>query len=226
MVRRQILDRFAIDSAKVEVIHNGVEWKEMEKDFKGWETGRTASLSKWNLDPNCFHFLFIGNGYLRKGLDPLLEAMARLPNREIHLSVVGKDKRISFYQEKCKKLGLQNRVRFFGPQKEIRPFYQLADALAIPSFYDPFANVTVEALAMGLWVISSKTNGGHEILTPNNGAIIDNLLDVESVKDALLSALSRPKTSLSALAARRSVESFDFSRQLNTLMDACWPSER
>lgn len=226
MVRGQILDRFAIDPAKVEVIHNGVEWKEMEKDFNQWESGRAASLSKWDLDPNCFHFLFIGNGYLRKGLDPLLEAMARLPNREIHLSVVGKDKRISFYQEKCKKLGLSNRVRFFGPQKEIRPFYQLADALAIPSFYDPFANVTVEALAMGLWVISSKSNGGHEILSPGNGAIIENLLDVESVKDALLSAFSRPKTPLSALAARRSVEPLDFSKQLNTLMDACWPSER
>ena len=45
------------------------------------------------------------------------------------------------------------------------PFYQMADALVIPSFYDPFANVTVEALAMGLFVLSSKHNGGPEILT-------------------------------------------------------------
>ena len=46
------------------------------------------------------------------------------------------------------------------------PFYQQSDCLAIPSFYDPFANVTLEALAMGLYAVSSKTNGGHEILTP------------------------------------------------------------
>ncbi len=57
----------------------------------------------------------------------------------------------------------------------MRPFYQLADALAIPSFYDPFANVTVEALAMGLFVVSSRSNGGFEILDPSKGIIIENL---------------------------------------------------
>ena len=69
------------------------------------------------------------------------------------------------------KLNIQRRVTFFGPQKEIRPFYQFADALVIPSFYDPFANVTVEALAMGLFVVSSKSNGGHEILISSKMAL-------------------------------------------------------
>ena len=221
MVRRQILTRYKIDPAKVEVIHNGVEWSEMEGDFTSWKEGKAAALKKFQLDPGKFHFLFIGHGFLRKGLDRLLEALSLLPFRNFHLSVVGKDKRTGFYRDLVGRLGLKNQVRFFGAVAEIRPFYQLADALVIPSFYDPFANVTVEALAMGLFVVSSKYNGGSEILTPENGCIIERLLDPDSMTHALMQAVQRPKTGSSSQICRKSVSHLDFPKQLSKLIDAC-----
>ena len=121
-------------------------------------------------------------------------ALSRLKEKEFHLSVIGKDNRWEDYAALAEKLKIQSKVTFFGPQKEIRPFYQFADALVIPSYYDPFANVTVEALAMGLFVVSSKSNGGHEILTSENGTVISNLLDVDSVAESLSIALRHPKT--------------------------------
>lgn len=220
-VKGQILSRFKTDPNKIVVVHNGVEWSEMEPDFADWENARKGLFQKWGLDPNRFQLLFIGNGYLRKGLDPLLEALARRKCRDVQLSVVGKEKRIDAYQKKCSLRGLQDTVKFFGPQKEIRPFYQMADCLAIPSFYDPFANVTVEALAMGLHVVSSKWNGGCEILTKENGTVIENLLQPEAVDSALKSALQHPKTKASSQQIRNSVEPLDFSRQLKTLIRGC-----
>lgn len=213
MVRHQILERYQTDPAKIQVIHNGVEWDEMEADFAQWEEKR---LSK-----NRFHFLFIGNGYLRKGLDRLLMGLAQLRNRDFQLSVVGKEKKIDAYKAKVFQLGLQNQVHFYGPVPNIRLFYQQADALVIPSFYDPFANVTVEALAMGLYVVSSKFNGGHEILTPTNGTIIDDLLDSHSMVAALETALKHPKTRQNSHLIRESVKHLDFSQQLRTLVDSC-----
>ncbi len=221
MVRDQILSYYNVDSAKIQVVHNGVEWGEMQGDFERWEQGRASAFAKYGLDASLFHFLFIGNGYKRKGLDRLLEALASLDVRDFHLSVVGKDKAVGSYRAKTVRLGLGSRVRFFGPQSDIRSFYQFADALVIPSFYDPFANVTVEALAMGVFAVSSKQNGGHEILTPENGIVIEDLLDLDSLSEALKAALGRPKTPLSALKMRQSVKHLDFSNQLNTLMDAC-----
>ena len=221
MVRRQILTRYKIDPTKVEVIHNGVEWKEMEPDFRSWKGGKAAALQKHKLDPNKYHFLFIGHGFLRKGLDRLLEGLSLLPFRDFHLSVVGKDKRIDFYKDLAGRLGLKNHVRFFGPTTEIRSFYQMADCLVIPSFYDPFANVTVEALAMGLFVVSSKYNGGCEVLTGQNGCVVERLLEGESMSHALMQAVAKPKTDYSALACRTSVEHLDFSKQLTKLIDAC-----
>jgi UDP-glucose:(heptosyl)LPS alpha-1,3-glucosyltransferase len=149
-----------------------------------------------------------------------MKAMAHLKG-DFHLSVIGKDSEWQKYQALAQRLHLDQRIHFFGPQKDIRPFYQLADALAIPSFYDPFANVTVEALAMGLFVISSKTNGGHEVLQPHNGAVIGDLTNLDSIREALSDALRHPKTKDSALEIRQSVKHLDFSCQLHQLIESC-----
>jgi len=226
MVRREILNYYRIDPVKIEVIHNGVEWQEMEKDFKEWSACKEKAAIERKLDPHVFHFLFIGNGYLRKGLKQLMYALALLRGKEFHLSVIGKDNHWEDYASLAAKLNIQNRVTFFGPQKEIRPFYQIADALVIPSFYDPFANVTVEALAMGLFVISSKSNGGHEILTPQNGTVISDLLDRSSVAESLSTALMHPKTADSSKQIRQSVQHLDFSRQMNLLINSCLSQDR
>lgn len=221
MVRNQVLTYYATDPAKIQVIHNGVEWQEMEPHFQDWETSRALRLQKFGLKPDHFHFLFIGHGYARKGLDRLLTGLSRLHSREFSLSVIGKDNQIDLYRAKAVQLGLKDHVHFFGPSQEIRQFYQLADVLAIPSYYDPFANVTVEALAMGLFVISSKNNGGHEILTPHNGAVIEDLCDADAMVVALETALLHRKTKTSALATRQSVQYLDFSNQMRLLMDNC-----
>ncbi|MDE3045228.1 MAG: glycosyltransferase [Verrucomicrobiota bacterium] len=222
MVKDQILDRFSTDPAKIQVIHNGVEWREMEHDFATWSEAKPRHCQALGLDPHFFQLLFIGNGYLRKGLDRLLEGLAHLSRKDIQLSIIGKDNHQGVYEAKAEQLGLSKQVRFFGSRSDIRSFYQVVDALAIPSFYDPFANVTVEALAMGLFVISSKQNGGSEILTPDNGTIIEDLLSREAMALALEQAISRPKTDERATHIRQSVEHLDFSYQLNTLLEACY----
>ncbi|MBX7065592.1 MAG: glycosyltransferase family 4 protein [Parachlamydiales bacterium] len=221
MVKRQVLETYKVDESKIQVIHNGVEWHEMEKDFLEWQERKQEGLKKFLLDPNLFHFLFIGNGYSRKGLDRLLFAFSQIKHEPFHLSVIGKDNQMDMYRAKAIQLGLKDKVRFFGPSQEIRLFYQLADCLVIPSFYDPFANVTVEALAMGLFVLSSKLNGGHEILTSENGAVIEDLLKPDAIIKALFTAMKHRKSEQSALKIRSSVKRFDFSNQLKILMEAC-----
>ncbi len=221
MVRNQVLAHYQVDSAKIQVIHNGVEWHEMEADFSDWEQQKEKKLGQWLLNPGDFHFLFIGNGYLRKGLDKLLFALSQLKNKSFHLSVVGKDNQIDLYKAKAVQLGLKGKVHFFGPSQEIRSFYQLADCLVIPSFYDPFANVTVEALAMGLFVLSSKFNGGHEILNSSNGAVIEELIDPDALIQALEKVVTQKKTKASAQQIRESVKYLDFSNQMRILMASC-----
>lgn len=224
MVKREALKYYDIPEEKIEVIHNGVEWVEMEKDFEGWIEKKQKLLDELDLDPARFHFLFVGNGYARKGLPFLLHALKHLPSKDFHLSVIGKDRQINHFMEMTQKLSLSRHVSFFGPRQSIRPFYQMADALVIPSIYDPFANVTVEALAMGLFVVSSSFNGGSEILKTENGTVIDALDDPVLFAEALKVAMSHPKTWIRSQAIRDSVKYLDFSSQLSTYLDLTLPS--
>lgn len=217
LVKDDILNRFAIAPDKVRVIHNGVEWQEMQPAFNAWEEQRLLQMQRLKLNPSAHQLLFIGHHYRRKGLDTLLSALAQLKKEPFQLSVVGKDKNPAFYRQRAEALGLAQKVVFFGPVHDTIPFYQLADTLVVPSLYDPFANVTVEALAMGLFVVSSKMNGGCEVLTPERGKVIEELDDPDSFAAALREALARPKTRAQAQTIRSTVASLDFSLQLRLM---------
>jgi len=217
MVRTQILARFAIPAEKITVLHNGVEWHELQDPFDQWEKVKVCYCEKGGLDPTVYQFLFSGHHYKRKGLDKLLSALAHLKEEPFQLSVVGKDRDLPLYRKMAVSLGLEKKVFFFGSVSSMTPFYQYADALVIPSLYDPFANVTVEALAMGLFVISSQTNGGCEVLTEDTGRILDDLHDPTLFASTLRTALSHPKTRENALMIRQSIKHLDFSQQLRQM---------
>ncbi len=220
MVKQEILEHYKTDPQKIQVVRNGVEWEAMQKPFDLWEESRGRQLKEFHLNPSAFQFLFIGHNFQRKGLHKLLYALSFIKNENFELSVVGKDKNLHDFQQLVRKLGLSNKVFFFGAQEHPLPFYQMADTLVIPSIYDPFANVTIEALAMGLFTLSSKHNGGHEILTPQNGATIPNLNDPAAFSTLLKHTLSHPKTRPRAEAVRQSVKHLDFSHQLRLLTQA------
>lgn len=209
MVKEEILNHYQTSPNKIAVVHNGVEWNEWAQPFQ-------HSFIEQKRGP--FEFLFIGNDYKRKGLSFLLQGAAQLPTRDFKISVVGKDKNVSFFQQEVRRLKLENQVFFYGPQSNTLPFYQSADALVIPSLYDPFANVTVEALAMGLFIVTSIYNGGKEVLTPSSGTVIEELLSPESVASALKISLEHPKQFSSAQMIRSSIEKLDFSHQLNKIV--------
>jgi UDP-glucose:(heptosyl)LPS alpha-1,3-glucosyltransferase len=219
MVKKEVLHYYNVPEDKITVVHNGVEWKEFEKHFSLWVEKKSKISRAIDLDPALFHFLFIGNGYARKGLDKLLEALAILPTKEFHLSVIGRDKQFDKYMQKTSSLGLSENVSFFGERRDTHNFYQLADCLVIPSYYDPFANVTVEALAMGLSVVSSSYNGGSEVLTPETGIVIPSVNDTEQFADYLRQAMQTPKTWIRSVGIRESVKHLDFPNQLSKIID-------
>lgn len=190
MVKQEILNTYATPEEKIKVVHNGVAWSDKAEAFE-------KSLER---SPAPYHFLFVGNDFTRKGLPELLAALKTLKS-PYQLTVVGKGTPIK-----------APHTRYVGPQSNVTPFYAAADALVLPSLYDPFSNVTLEALAMGLFVLTSKTNGAHEILEPTTGIVIDDL------PTDLNTALNHPKTPDHARSIRQSVKALDFSSQLDKIV--------
>ena len=164
MVRDDIVRRYGIDPADVVVIHNGAD---LERFHPRHRTGAGARLRRelgWGDDERVV--LFLGTGYGRKGLAPLIEGFAELRRRReaARLLVVGYDSDRPRYEKLARRLGLEEAARFLGGRRDAEVCYGAADLYALPTLYDPFANTTVEALASGLPVITTRANGGAELI--------------------------------------------------------------
>ncbi|HXF29209.1 MAG TPA: glycosyltransferase family 4 protein [Chlamydiales bacterium] len=219
LVKREILEHYPeVDPDKIKVVLNGVEWKGLEIPFEESLQRRSDIQRSLDLDPDAYQFLFVGHEYQRKGLGLLLEALSSIKDRPFQLSVVGKEKNEASFKKRAKELGLEEKVHFFGPQKEVTRFYQAADTCVIPSYYDPFANVTVEALAMGLFVVSSLMNGGSEVIFNEKMGCVFREFRPEVLARTLTKAMNFPKSSESARSIRQKIEHLDFAHQIESIV--------
>jgi UDP-glucose:(heptosyl)LPS alpha-1,3-glucosyltransferase len=129
--------------------------------------------------------LFAGSGWERKGLLFAIEAMALCKNRKMRLLVAGrgesrpyKAKRLRFWRE--------DPVQFLGEVADLVPVYAAADIFILPTIYDPFSNACLEALASGLPVITTRSNGFSEIIEDGvHGSIVDNASNLVALRDAI-----------------------------------------
>ena len=176
LVRRDLLARYpawAARAADVHVIHNAADCSRF--DAERWRAEGRALRRSFGFDADEHVFLFLGTGYRRKGLAVLLRAFARVARDlpRARLAVVGYDSRAARYRTLARELGVDGRVHFAGGRRDPEVCFAAADVYVLPTFYDPFAASTVEALASSLPVITTATNGGSERVTEGKtGSIV------------------------------------------------------
>lgn len=121
--------------------------------------------------------LFIGQDFERKGLMQALLAASMLKEARLKITVVGR--RDPHFRPPAD-AGAQ--VSFAGETRDPRPFYRDADFFVLPTKHDPCSLVVLEALAMGVPVISTKFNGATEIMTDGvHGFVLDDPNDVDAL---------------------------------------------
>ncbi len=159
MVRGHVLRHYPGLKGKVRVVYNGADLERFQPQAD--EGMRARLLSELDLDPARFTAIFVAQDFLRKGLPQALAAVA-LAGR-VQLLVLGGE-RPAAMQRLARKLGVADRVRFVGAAERPEDYYGAADVLLLPTFYDPCANVTFEALASGIPVITTRTNGAAGVI--------------------------------------------------------------
>jgi UDP-glucose:(heptosyl)LPS alpha-1,3-glucosyltransferase len=140
-----------------------------------------------------FALLLVGNDFKKKGLTPLLNAIATIQHIPLRLLVVGRDDRAPFL-EQIRRLHLEGRVLFLEPSSDIMQFYAAADVYAGPSLHDSFALPPIEAMACGLPVITSVTNGGSQIITEGlDGFVLGSHEDVVALARLIARLYEQPE---------------------------------
>ena len=180
MVRDQIASRFRVSRGRLVVIHNGVDCERF-RPGAGSRSERASLTSA--LATEAPVWLFAGSGWQRKGIDTALRALAASADSRTRLWVVGAD-RPGRWRDYAERLGVSPRVDFLGPRQDLDRVYRAADALLLPTRYDAFANVCLEAAASGIPIVTSRSNGSSELL---DGAalVIADAEDTDSFAHAL-----------------------------------------
>ncbi len=107
--------------------------------------------------------VFVANELERKGFAPLLRAVAQLGRPDVHLLAVGRLD-AGAYRAEIEQLGLRDRVRFTGPTSEVARYYAAANVFALPTQYEAWGMVIVEAMAAGLPVLTSRLAGASVVV--------------------------------------------------------------
>lgn len=214
MVRSEILARFRIPEDRIHTIYNGVD---LERFHPASRLTTGAQLrSRSGLGDDLPVVLFVGSGFERKGLKHLLHALSETEGNA-RLWVVGKGK-TGHYKKLAKKLGIADRTVFWGPQQDVARFFATADIFALPTLYDPFPTVVLEAMASGLPVITTKNCGAAEIITQGEeGFVISSASEVDRMAQHLTYLYRRDHRSPMSLKARKRAETFPLERTIREL---------
>jgi UDP-glucose:(heptosyl)LPS alpha-1,3-glucosyltransferase len=215
MVKRDVMARYGTPASKITVIHNGV-------DLERFHPRRRTDSGAMLRCESGFHadhvvVLFLGTGYRRKGLDRLLAVFPALLRErpEARLLVVGYDSDLKRWKARATHLGIEAQVRFLGGRRDPEVCYGAGDLYVLPSRYDPFANSTLEALASGMPVITTDTNGGCEVMEHGvHGAVLKGTDDDGALLRALLQWTDRARLRQGAHAARSRAEHHSLGHEL------------
>ncbi|MGB6335980.1 MAG: glycosyltransferase family 4 protein, partial [Thermoanaerobaculia bacterium] len=114
------------------------------------------------------YLLFVGRLRIRKGVEILLEALARLRSRipDLRLLVAGDGEQGSSLERKAASLEVTDRVTFLGrcSAGEVRELLAGARALVVPSIYEGMPLVILEAMEASVPVIASRVSGIPEVV--------------------------------------------------------------
>lgn len=212
-VRDEIIRHYHVPSEKISVIYNPVDLARFHPDHRT-RIGRQLRVEEEIKDQERV-ILFVGSGFERKGVGPLIKAIAHLGSLPVKLWVVGKGD-IPRYRQLARVSGIEDRVRFFGPVPDTERYYAAADLFVFPTLYEPFGQVHLEALASGLPVVTNRHCGGGEMIRCGiNGDLLDSTTDSKEIAEKMKGLILHPNPEALREAARKTAEGFPPDRILN-----------
>lgn len=215
MVRDEIVRYYGVPEEKLHVIYNGVDLDAFHPGLAGEH--RQTMRRTYRIDEETPLFLFVGNGFERKGVPQLLRAFAAIRNKDARLAIVGGDKKLDSMRKLADRLGLGDRVLFTGPQKDVKPWYGAADAFVLPTLYDPFPNAALEAMACGLPVLTSSTCGAAELIENGLDGYVCDALDVATMTARLDQLANAQPTAADRTTNSKRIDGFSLEKMAGRL---------
>ena len=173
MVAEEITRIYGYPSSKIDIVANGVPVTAFRPNARQRSTERAAL----GLNDYDVALLFVGSGWERKGLRFAIDAIEASGDSRMRLLVAGRGNQRK-YKSRC--------THFLGVVHDLHALYGAVDIFILPTLYDPFSNASLEALAAGLPVITTRANGLSEVIEDGvHGTVVEDSRDVSALVAAI-----------------------------------------
>lgn len=171
------------------VIYNGVDISR----FTPSRVGVPESRARYGIGENTFVVGTVGRLAREKNQLPLIDVVAELraANADAHLMLVGDGPMRETLAQRAAEKGIANHVTFTGALTDVRAALNLFDVFVLPSFSETFSNAALEAMAMQVPVILTRTGGAGEMIEAGREGYI---VDVEELPRRLPELLNQLRT--------------------------------
>lgn len=164
-------EEIGIDKVRLRLIYSGIEAKKNTKNKMDFNVGK-------------INILFVGRFDKPKGVDYLLEKFAKVKRNDLNLYLIGD---FVIDSREINRDSYPNNVIFVGwkSREEIFAYYQSADVIIVPSRWEAFGLVAVEAMMCSKPVIVSNRGALPELVKPEYNGYIFDMNDKNSLVDIL-----------------------------------------
>jgi len=201
-MRGHVADIFDIDERRIAVIPNGIDPSEMRP------AGDLAAMRLEFAKPHEKLVLFVGRLVYEKGFQLALEALPSVVEKveNVRFLVAGSGTHEAELKAQAQRLGLSEHGSFLGwiGDDVLHSLYRIADLCVVPSIYEPFGLVALEAMASGCPCIVADTGGLREVVplgervglrfnggdAEHLGVMIERLLVDEPLRERLVTEAS------------------------------------
>ncbi|HEY3748547.1 MAG TPA: glycosyltransferase family 4 protein [Pseudonocardiaceae bacterium] len=208
-MRREVAHLFDVDPAAITVIHNGIQ-------ARAWRIGaaEVAAVRRQHSPDGTPLLLFFGRLEWEKGVHDLIAALPRIRARHpgTRLVVAGKGRQEQELLAVARRHRVRRAVDFVGhlSDRELRAALAAADAVVLPSRYEPFGIVALEAAAAGAPLVASTAGGLGEVVVDGRTGVAFPPGNVPAMADAVHTVLADPAAARTRARAARSRLAVDF----------------
>ena len=186
-VKRTVVEHYPLSADRLVTLFNAIDLEKFDPAAR--PDAGLAVRQRFGIGSEKIVALIIAQDFARKGLREAIVAMSQTRDERLVLLVVGKEDPAP-YRRVAEDNGVARQVIFAGATTDPYSFYRAADFFLLPTRHDPCSLVVLEALAMGLPVISTVFNGACELMQDaKHGFVLREQEDVESLALAMRALL-------------------------------------
>jgi glycosyltransferase involved in cell wall biosynthesis len=227
MEEETIMELFKIKRSKIKLISEGVDTHIFHP------ANGAAFRKKLAIAPKQQMILYVGRIEWRKGIATLLFAFQNVLKEfaDAKLYIVGGGKTKASkkldeaernrLQQIITQLGQSDQVKFPGAitQERLKYYYSAADVCVVPSYYEPFGIVPLEAMACGTPVVASRTGGLQYTVKDGVTGYLAEPRTPSDVSDKILKVLKRGKAYFSEKSLERIKSMFTWEKVASNYMN-------